>query len=75
MTAMTIEEAAVDLKGLIHDTAPGEEIMITENGLQVAKLVSVAHRYLPRVAGTASHLPHFMADDFDAPLDEMKDYM
>ena len=41
MSAMiTMEEAQAKLKELIHQLAPGEEVIITENKQPVAKLVS-----------------------------------
>ena len=40
MTTVTIEEAQANLKELIHQMTPGEELIITENQQTVAKLVS-----------------------------------
>ena len=37
--SITIEEAQAKLKDLIHQLAPGEEVIITENQQPVAKLV------------------------------------
>jgi prevent-host-death family protein len=39
-TTITVEEAQAKLKELIHQLAPGEEVIITENQRPVAKLVS-----------------------------------
>lgn len=39
-TTITLEEAQANLKELIHRLSPGEELVITENQLPVAKLVS-----------------------------------
>lgn len=75
MTTITIDEAAGNLKRLIHDAAPGEEIVLTEDGKQVARLVAAEHIRRPIVLGTAKDIPHFMADDFDAPMEEFRDYM
>ena len=36
---ITIEEAQANLKNLIHQLAPGETLIITENHQPVAKLV------------------------------------
>jgi len=38
--AISIEQAQAKLKELIHQMAPGEELVITENALPIAKLVS-----------------------------------
>lgn len=40
MTTVTIEEAQAKMKELIHQMTPGEELIITENQQNVAKLVS-----------------------------------
>jgi len=37
---ITVDEAQAKLKELIHQLAPGEEVVITENQKPVAKLVS-----------------------------------
>ena len=72
MTTMTIDEAAADLKRLIHDAAPGDEIVLTENDLPVARLLPVQEGK-HRVRGTAKGQLVYMADDFDAPLEDMKE--
>lgn len=36
---ITVEEAQANLKELIHQLAPGEEVVITENEQPIAKLV------------------------------------
>ena len=74
---ITVEEAQANLKDLIHQMEPGGEIIITENQQPVAKLVSepapvLKHRPAPGL-GRGSIV--YMAPDFDAPLDEFKEYM
>ncbi len=74
---ITVEEAQANLKDLIHQLPPGGEIIITENAQPVAKLVcepakAVKQRPAPGMfPGSIIH----MAPDFDAPLDEFKEYM
>ena len=70
---ITIDEAQAKLKDLIHRLAPGEEIVITENEQPVAKLVAPAPS--ERKLGTMKGTVLFMASDFDAPLDDFKEYM
>lgn len=75
-TSITIEEAQVSLKELVHGLAHGEEIIITENQQPVARLVSepkpaVKQRPAPGL-GRGSIV--YMAPDFDAPLDDFKEY-
>jgi antitoxin (DNA-binding transcriptional repressor) of toxin-antitoxin stability system len=39
-TTISVEEAQAKLKELIHQLAPGDEVVLTENDQPVAKLVS-----------------------------------
>ena len=58
------------------DRAPGEELIITENDQPVAKLVATAapqESCVPRPARRRPGPGH--APDFDAPLDDFKEYM
>ena len=76
-TTITVEEAQAKLKELIHQLAPGDEIVITENHLPVAKLVGEqpqkpGQRPPP---GLGKGMITFIAPDFDAPLEDMKEYM
>lgn len=74
-TLITLQEVQAKLKQLIDNLAPGEEIVITENQRPVARLVGERTARLPRPApglGKGSIL--YMAPDFDAPLEEFKEY-
>ena len=75
MTAtITVDEAQAQLKELIHRLAAGEEVVITENHQPVAKLVGERPPERPAPGlGKGSIL--YMAPDFDAPLDDFKEYM
>jgi prevent-host-death family protein len=73
---VTIEEAQSKLAKLIDDLRAGDEVIITKNNRPVARLVGTAEpgskgRRLGTLRGTVT----YMADDFDAPLDEFKEYM
>ena len=70
---ITVEEAQAHLKELIGKLAPGEELVITDNERPVAKLV--AARPAERKLGTMKGTVRYMAPDFDAPLDDFKEYM
>lgn len=74
MNTVSVKEAKAKLSELIHQLKPGDEIIITEKNLPVARLVSAettrAQRKLGSLKGTVMH----MASDFDAPLDEFKEY-
>jgi antitoxin (DNA-binding transcriptional repressor) of toxin-antitoxin stability system len=75
MTTVSIQEAERSLSELIHQLRPGDEVVIMENNQPVARLlattVSVAQRKLGSLRGTVT----YMASDFDAPLEEFKEYM
>ena len=76
MPTVTIEEAQNKLSELIHRLTPGEEVVITENDEPVAKLARIEPKtQWPCKAGSAKGTIHWMAPDFDAPLEEFKEYM
>ncbi len=70
---ITLEEAQARLKELIHELAPGEEVVITENQQPVAKLVGERPARPAPGLGKGSIL--YMAPDFDEPLEEFKEYV
>ncbi len=75
----TLQEAQADLAGLIRRLTPGEELSIVDQGQVIAKLASVAvvprEKRQPRQSGTMKGSVLYMAPDFDAPLEEFKEYM
>jgi prevent-host-death family protein len=73
-TTITLEEAQAKLKELIDNLAPGEEIVITQNQQPVAKLVS-ARPPQERQLGTLKGTVLYMAPDFNAPLEDFREYM
>jgi len=75
MTTITIQEAQATLLELIHRLAPGEEVLITEHDRPVARLVPASGAKSPRKLGTMRGSVLYMAPDFDAPLDDFKEYM
>jgi antitoxin (DNA-binding transcriptional repressor) of toxin-antitoxin stability system len=75
---ITVEDAQANLKQIIHQLAPGDEVVITENQQPVAKLVSeqsLAARPSRPGPGVCKGEIVYMAQDFDAPLDDLKEYM
>lgn len=78
LTTITIDEAQARLKDLIHQLTPGEELVITEDQQPVARLVSEPPRPKPGrrpPPGLGKGMITFIAPDFDAPLEDMKEYM
>jgi antitoxin (DNA-binding transcriptional repressor) of toxin-antitoxin stability system len=61
--------------------APGEVLEITENGQPIAVVTasvrtnSSQSAHAPRMLGTQAGSVLYVSPDFDAPLDEMKEYM
>jgi prevent-host-death family protein len=76
MSTITLEEAQAQLAELVQRLGPGEQVLITRNNQPVAKLVGEAKvTQTPRRPGTLKGTVLYMAADFDAPLDDFKDYM
>ena len=76
MPTVTIQEAQAHLSALIHRLTAGDEVVITENDQPVARLVPapLAPPKKPRQLGTLKGTVLYMAPDFDAPLDDFKEY-
>ncbi|MBI1926022.1 type II toxin-antitoxin system Phd/YefM family antitoxin [Candidatus Poribacteria bacterium] len=74
MYQVSLEEAKVQFLRLIQEAMQGQEIVITQNNVPLLKLVSIP-RLKPRAQfGSAKGLIT-MSDDFDAPLEDFKEYM
>ena len=77
MSTVTIELAATQLNQLIDSLHPGDEIIITRNDMPVARLIG-EHALAPSgklKLSTMSGSVVSTAPDFDAPLDDFKEYM
>ena len=77
MSIVTIQEAQATLSDLIHRMIPGDEIVITDNNQPVARLVAAVEKPAGKVRklGTLAGSVLNIAPDFDAPLEDFKDYM
>ncbi len=76
MPTITIEEAQANLPQLIAGLDPGEQVTIIQNGQQLATLTrALPRQQWPCKAGSAKNTPHWMAPDFDAPLEDFREYM
>ena len=77
-TTMAVEELKLTLPELLDKLTPGDEVILTRNRKVVAKLVSepTPATQLPRAGpGLCRGMITYMAPDFDAPLEDMKEYM
>ena len=75
---ITVDEAQAHLKELIRKLAPGEEVVITDNQRPIAKLIGehLKPANPPRPGpGLCKGMITYMAPDFDAPLEDLKEYM
>jgi prevent-host-death family protein len=75
MLTVTIEEAQASLAELIHHLRMDEEVVIVENSQPVARLVMIEPCPAMRKLGTMKGTVIKMAPDFDAPLEDFKEYM
>lgn len=72
---ITVEEAQAKLKDIIHQLAPGDTIIITENQRPVARLRSEpAHVRPPRRPGNCKGMITLLVED-DEHLQGFADYM
>lgn len=69
--SVSLYDAKTGLSKLVDRAAAGEEIVITKNGVPMAKLVAVPRRDKPRKSAHALGLT-YIADDFDDPDPEIE---
>lgn len=75
MTTISMEEAQANLAEIIQQLQPGEEITIVDHGKPLAQVKRTGLQSWPCQAGSYRKAEFSMADDFDAPLEEFRDYM
>jgi antitoxin (DNA-binding transcriptional repressor) of toxin-antitoxin stability system len=73
-TTVPIDEAQANLKDLIHHLAPGDEVLITENQLPVAKLLSQAKPIKQRQPGLCKGMITLLIED-DEHLEGFREYV
>jgi prevent-host-death family protein len=71
--AIDVNQALTQLRELVRQAARGEDVILTEAGEPVAKIISINRAMGQREFGSVRGLIH-MADDFDDPLEEFEDY-
>jgi prevent-host-death family protein len=75
MPTVNIEDAQAHLRAIIAELNPGEPLVITQNGQPVATLSRARPSRWPCKVGSAKDTAHWMAPDFDAPLEDFREYM
>ncbi len=69
-----LSQAELHLADLVRQVGDGEEIIITQAGQPVARLAAATELPRERQPGSAKGL-FVVPDDFDAPLEDFRDYM
>lgn len=81
MELIDVGDANGQLAELVKRAVKGEEVILTEGGQPLVKLVVMepvfdpALARQPRKPGSAIGQILYIAPDFDAPLEDFKDYM
>lgn len=75
MTTVTLTDAKAHLDELIAGLTPGEQVLIVTESEPVATLTRNPLREWPCKAGSAKNTTHWMAPDFNAPLEDFREYM
>ena len=75
MATMDLDDFPRHLGDLIAGLDPGEQLVITKGGEPVATLTRSCPGRWPCKAGSARDTVHSMGPDFEAPLDEFREYM
>ncbi len=74
MHQVTLEEAQDQLAQLMEEAGSGEEVVIRNNGFAVKLIPVPPEKPRPRLGSAKADLI-YMAPDFDAPLEDFKDYV
>jgi antitoxin (DNA-binding transcriptional repressor) of toxin-antitoxin stability system len=67
-----LEDAQIRLREVIEGMTPGDEIVIVSGREPVARLIRQERTSWPCQPGSAKDTQHWMAPDFDAPLDDFR---
>jgi antitoxin (DNA-binding transcriptional repressor) of toxin-antitoxin stability system len=77
-TTMAVEDMKLTLPELLDRLTPGDEVILTRDQKVVAKLVfeqPTTTKPARPGPGLCKGMITYMAPDFDAPLEDMKEYM
>ncbi len=75
MIKVTVSEAQERFPALLEQLAPGETLLIVVNNQTIARITREKVLASTCKAGSAKATEHWVADDFDAPLDDLAEYM
>lgn len=71
MTTISLEEAQAKLPELFKSLKPGDVVVITDGDEPIGRLTAASPR---RKLGTMRGSVKYMSPDFDAPIDDFKEY-
>ena len=74
MATVNLDDAEAHLGEIISGLSPGEQLTIVQEGEPVATLIRARPNRWPCTAGSAKSTTHWMAPDFDAPLEDFREY-
>ena len=74
MSDLNLEDASADLQAIVAVLKEGDEIILTVEGQPLAKVVKLVQKRWPCKAGSAIGKVLWIAPDFDAPLEDFKEY-
>ena len=74
MATVNLDDAKAHLCEIISGLNPGEQLVIVQDGEPLATLTRTPPQQWPCNAGSAKDTKHWMAADFDAPLEEFREY-
>ncbi len=74
MSTVLLEDADSQLAQLVQQASNGEEVIIVRDSTPIAKLVPLPQDKPVSHFGNAKDILIYMADDFDAPLEDFKEY-
>jgi antitoxin (DNA-binding transcriptional repressor) of toxin-antitoxin stability system len=75
MPTVNLDDAKAHLPEIILGLSPGEQVVIVQSGQPLAMLTRSGPNQWPCTAGSARTAQHWMAPDFDAPLEDFREYV
>jgi antitoxin (DNA-binding transcriptional repressor) of toxin-antitoxin stability system len=74
VATVNLDDVKAHLREIISGLNPGEQLVIVKDGEPVATLIRSRPNRWPCRAGSAKGSKHWMAPDFDAPLEDFREY-
>jgi antitoxin (DNA-binding transcriptional repressor) of toxin-antitoxin stability system len=75
MSNVNLDDAKAHLPEIISGLNPGEHLVIVQAGEPLATLTRTPRNQWPCKAGSAKDTKHWMAHEFDFPLEDFGEYM